>query len=44
MCIRDRSEDLDDLKRRLGDILVAYTVEKNPVYARDLKVLSLIHI
>ena len=38
MAILCLSEDLDDLKRRLGDILVAYDVEKNPVYARDLKV------
>ena len=35
LCLAD---DLDDLKRRLGDILVAYDVEKRPVYARNLKV------
>ncbi len=30
--------DLADLKRRLGDILVAYTYTNTPVYCRDLKV------
>ena len=35
MCIRDR--DLSDLKKRLGDILVAYTFDNQPVFARDLK-------
>lgn len=29
--------DLDDLKKRLGNILVAYTYDGKPVYARDLK-------
>ena len=38
MAILCLSEDLDDLKRRFGNILVAYDVEKKPVYARDLKV------
>ena len=28
---------VDDLKRRLGDILVAYTAGGEPVYARDLR-------
>lgn len=31
------AKDLNDLKRRLGDMLVAYTVSGSPVYARDLK-------
>ncbi len=31
------AEDLTDLKKRLGRILVAYTYEGGPVYARDLK-------
>lgn len=29
--------DLDDLKERLGNILVAYTYDNKPVYARDLQ-------
>ena len=31
------AKDLADLKQRLGDILVAYTKDKKPVYAKDLK-------
>ena len=38
MAILCLSEDLADLKRRLGDILVAYTYEGKPVFCRDLKV------
>lgn len=30
--------DLTDLKKRLGDMLIALTYDKQPVYARDLKV------
>ncbi|MBN2879128.1 MAG: formate--tetrahydrofolate ligase [Clostridia bacterium] len=30
------ASSLDDLKSRLGNIIVAYDVNKNPVYARDL--------
>jgi len=37
MAILCLSNDLDDLQRRLGDIVVAYTRDKAPVYARDLK-------
>ena len=37
MAILCLSNDLDDLQKRLGDIVVAYTREKKPVYARDLK-------
>jgi formate--tetrahydrofolate ligase len=29
--------DLDDLKKRLGDIIVAYRGDKTPVYCRDIK-------
>lgn len=36
MAILCLSEDLQDLKRRLGNILVAYTLDGRPVYARDL--------
>jgi formate--tetrahydrofolate ligase len=37
MAILCLSKDLDDLQKRLGDIVVAYTREKKPVYARDIK-------
>jgi formate--tetrahydrofolate ligase len=37
MAILCLSNDLDDLQKRLGDIVVAYTREKKPVYARDIK-------
>ena len=35
MAILCLAEDLQDLKKRLGDILVAYTYDGAPVYARD---------
>lgn len=38
MAILCLSEDLSDLKRRLGNIFVGYTFDKKPIYARDLKV------
>ena len=37
MAIFCLSTDLDDLTRRLGNIIVGYTRDKKPVYARDLK-------
>ena len=37
MAILCLSEDLFDLKRRLGNILVAYTYDNKPVYCRDIK-------
>lgn len=37
MAILCLSEDLQDLKRRLGNIFVGYTFDKKPIYARDLK-------
>ncbi len=37
MAILCLSKDLSDLKRRLGNILVAYNLNGEPVYARDLK-------
>ena len=37
MAILCLSRDLEDLQQRLGDIVVAYTRAKTPVYARDLK-------
>ena len=36
MAILCLAADLDDLKKRLGDILVAYKYDGSPVYARDL--------
>ena len=37
MAILCLCSDLKDLKRRLGNILVAYTYDNKPVFARDLK-------
>ena len=37
MAILCLSSDIEDLKRRLGNILVAYNYSGEPVYARDLK-------
>ena len=37
MAILCLSLDLDDLKNRLGNILIAYTTDGKPVYARDIK-------
>ena len=37
MAILCLAEDLQDLKKRMGDILVAWTYDNKPVYARDLK-------
>ena len=37
MAILCLASDLADLKRRLGDILVAYKYDGTPVYCRDLK-------
>lgn len=37
MAILCLSEDVFDLKKRLGDILVAYTYDGKPVYCRDIK-------
>lgn len=37
MAILCLSEDIQDLKRRLGNIFIGYTFDKKPVYARDLK-------
>lgn len=37
MAILCLANDLTDLKKRLGNILVAYTYAGEPVYARDLK-------
>ena len=36
MAILCLAEDLSDLKKRLGNILVAYTYDGKPVYCRDL--------
>jgi formate--tetrahydrofolate ligase len=37
MAILCLATDLADLERRLGDIVVAYTRDRKPIYARDLK-------
>jgi len=37
MAILCLAEDISDLKRRLGDILIAYTRSGKPVYCRDVK-------
>ncbi len=37
MAILCLSNDLDDLQKRLGDIVVAYTREKKAIYCRDIK-------
>ena len=37
MAILCLAKDLADLERRLGDIVVAYTRERKPIYARDIK-------
>ena len=38
MAILCLATSIDDLKERLGDILVAYTYDNKPVFCRDLKV------
>ena len=37
MAILCLATDLDDLKKRLGDIIVAYRRDRTPVYCRDVK-------
>ena len=37
MAILCLSKDLEDLQQRLGDIVVAYTRDKSPIYCRDIK-------
>jgi formate--tetrahydrofolate ligase len=37
MAILCLANDLKDLERRLGDIIIGYRFDKTPVYARDLK-------
>ncbi|MHA3913995.1 formate--tetrahydrofolate ligase [Halovulum sp. GXIMD14793] len=37
MAILCLATDLDDLKKRLGDIIVAYTRKREPIYCRDIK-------
>jgi len=38
MAILCLSNDLEDLKERLGNILVGFSYDKKPIYAKDLKV------
>jgi len=37
MAILCLAEDLEDLQRRLGDIIVAYRRPRSPIYCRDIK-------
>ncbi|MEM8839130.1 MAG: formate--tetrahydrofolate ligase [Pseudomonadota bacterium] len=37
MAILCLADDLDDLQKRLGDIIVAYRRDRSPVYCRDIK-------
>ncbi|HSI71041.1 MAG TPA: formate--tetrahydrofolate ligase, partial [Gillisia sp.] len=37
MAISCLAKDMDDLKKRLGNIFVGFTFDKKPIYARDLK-------
>ncbi len=37
MAILCLAENLNDLKKRLGNIFVGYTYDKDPIYAKDLK-------
>lgn len=37
MAILCLADDIDDLKRRLGNILIAYTRDGKPVFAKDIK-------
>ncbi|WP_163417457.1 formate--tetrahydrofolate ligase [Flagellimonas sp. HSM57] len=37
MAILCLAENLSDLKKRLGNIFIGYTFDKNPIYAKDLK-------
>ncbi len=37
MAILCLARDLGDLQKRLGDMIVAYTRERKPIYARDIK-------
>ena len=37
MAILCMSKDFEDLKKRLGNIFIGFTFDKEPVYARDLK-------
>lgn len=38
MAIFCLAKDMDDLKKRLGNILIAYNKKGKPIYARDLKI------
>ena len=37
MAILCLAENLTDLKKKLGNIFVGFTFDRNPIYARDLK-------
>lgn len=40
MAILCLSKDLEDLKNRIGQIIIGYNYDGNPVYAKDLKVVG----
>ena len=37
MAILCLSKDLEDLKTRMGNIFIGYTMDRKPIYARDIK-------
>jgi len=37
MAILCMAKDIDDLKTKLGNIFIGYTMDRRPIYARDLK-------
>ena len=37
MAILCLASDINDLRKRLGNVIIGYNVEENPVYAKDLK-------
>ncbi len=40
MAVLCLAQDLKDLKKRLGEMLIAYTYDNKPIYAQDLKVVG----
>jgi formate--tetrahydrofolate ligase len=37
MAIFCLANDINDLQKRIGDIIIAYKRDKSPIYARDVK-------
>jgi len=44
MAILCLAKDMDDLKTRLGKIIIGYTFDDNPVYAKDLQIVGALAI